>query len=317
MGFFDKLLGRIIKTTGTPADTDIELRKERIDAKASDTDSSTTPAPGLKISYEIQSGDNSAEIAPSVPEEEKKYYQPDEYYRSDGVITFEDRKATSVPSENGLYVGEIMLLHYCTMGTYPHPKNGYPGLWWYNYGIRDVTSLLKTLEDRDFIKYGSVRDSVKRLKVAELKELLKKNDLSVTGKKDILADRVQEFVPESDLISIGLEPKYILTPKGQRELSDNEYIPFLCSNGNNGAPSVWYINKLIGDNKQNWKLVVENEWYNNSYEADKDARQSYPRQYEFEHSTEYRQMMKPKSSAPCRLHDWARFLIYIPYLKTL
>lgn len=75
-------------------------------------------------------------VKTSVPESEKKFYQPDSYYTdvvAEGtaferrVITFEERKKTAIPSKRGLYPAEILLLEYCSKGTYPGPKNGYPG----------------------------------------------------------------------------------------------------------------------------------------------------------------------------------------------
>ncbi len=108
-----------------------------------------------------------ADVAPkvtpvkiSIPESEKKFYQPDSYYTdvvAEGtaferrVITFEERKKTAIPSKRGLYPAEILLLEYCSKGTYPGPQNGYPGFWWFAYGIRDVGAALKSLEDRGYL----------------------------------------------------------------------------------------------------------------------------------------------------------------------
>lgn len=94
----------------------------------------------------------------TIPDSEKKYYQPDSYYTKKAhegtmfeseVVTFNKRKETSIPSRNGLYVPEILMLHFCN--KYPNPKNGYPGYWWFKYGIRDVGTALKSLETRRFI----------------------------------------------------------------------------------------------------------------------------------------------------------------------
>ena len=106
------------------------------------------------------------DIEPPIPPDEKQYYQPPSYYKdyapsmsldaTNGtcrVITFQERKKISYPSKRGLYVAEIMLLSYCSSGKlYPHPKRGYPGLWWYQYGIKNVGFHLKTLEARGFIQ---------------------------------------------------------------------------------------------------------------------------------------------------------------------
>ena len=98
---------------------------------------------------------------PPIPQSEKQYYRPDSYYTDYShpgtqferkVITFNERKKISYPSKNGLYVAEILLLEYCSYGTYPHPKNGYPGFWWFAYGIRNVGYHLDRLEKLGYIQ---------------------------------------------------------------------------------------------------------------------------------------------------------------------
>ena len=101
--------------------------------------------------------------AVAIPETEKKYYKEDDYYTvkihegtpfENEVITFEKRKETSIPSKNGLYVPEILMLHFSK--KYPNPKNGYPGYWWFRYGVRDVGSSYKSLEERGFIRLNEI-----------------------------------------------------------------------------------------------------------------------------------------------------------------
>ncbi|MGL5950449.1 MAG: hypothetical protein ACRCZH_03425 [Cetobacterium sp.] len=101
--------------------------------------------------------------AAAIPETEKKYYKEHDYYTvkihegtpfENEVITFEKRKETSIPSKNGLYVPEILMLHFSK--KYPNPKNGYPGYWWFRYGVRDVGSSYKSLEERGFIRLNEI-----------------------------------------------------------------------------------------------------------------------------------------------------------------
>lgn len=129
----------------------------------------------------------SSESEPPIPAEEKKYYQVDSYYTEtvptlsvgiDGnyrrrkVVTFSERQKTAFPSKNGLYPAEILLLEYCSYGTYPHPRNGYPGFWWFEYGIRNIGYYLSELERRDFIRMdpGKGKYSLTELGGAELGE---------------------------------------------------------------------------------------------------------------------------------------------------
>ena len=167
--------------------------------------------------------------ASTIPENEKKYYQPDEYYASTSypgsmmerqVITFEERKKICTPSRRGLYVAEILLLHYCEKGEYPNPKSGYPGFWWFQYGIRDVGGALRSLERRGFIAMDSQTE------------------------------------------------KYKLTEKGRFELAGNGYIPYMhnekrttVEGGMFGKEfNVWSINRIVAENLEaKWEDIVKAE----------------------------------------------------------
>ena len=216
-------------------------------------------------------------IKVTVPEEEKKFYQPDAYYTDvvaggtafeHKVITFEDRKKTAIPSQRGLYPAEILLLEYCSKGTYPGPKNGYPSFWWFTYGIRDVGAALKTLEERGYITFASAKDSVKGFTVQQLKDWLAAKGCSITGKKADLVARVTENVSEEELLAAGIQPKYVLTEIGQQELTENAYVPYMHNVHNKTTEddrfgmtfNVWSINKLLGSgDKSNWKAVIEEQ----------------------------------------------------------
>lgn len=187
-----------------------------------------------------------------IPESEKKYYQPDSYYttkdiRGEDVITFEERKKTSTVSRNGLYVAEILLLEYCSLGTYPHPKNGYPAFWWFEYGIRDVGTILHSLEERGFIRMSTPIESIPSLTSPQLKEILKAYNLPLSGKKDDLVQRIKENLSDNDVTGYISECKYTLTDLGKSELSENEYVPIMHKNKNHNL--LWEINNKLPENK--------------------------------------------------------------------
>lgn len=179
-----------------------------------------TNCSNCKGSYPVQE--------PPIPEEEKRFYHPDNYYTEtdlsgNKIVPFEQRK-NGWKSKNGLYPAEILLLHYCSTGQYPRPEKGYPAFWWFEYGIRNVSYVLATLEDRGFIEYSSLSDSVAAMTAIQLKQLLKNSGESTAGKKADLVERVKATVSEDALTSIGLEPKYHLTQVGKMELSENGYV---------------------------------------------------------------------------------------------
>lgn len=163
---------------------------------------------------------------PPIPANEKKYYQPDSYYASKAhqgtqfecdVITFENRKKISAASVRGLYVAEILLLEYCSYGKYPNPQTGYPGFWWFEYGIRNVGAVLKSLEQRGFIS---------------LQKATGKYELTQAGKIEL---KENEYVP------------YMHKHK-LKTTEDGRYGPVF---------NVWSINLLLGKtDMKNWKTIV-------------------------------------------------------------
>lgn len=214
-------------------------------------------------------------VTSTVAENEKKYYQDDSYYTNkvyEGtafektVITFDERKKTAVPSRRGLYPAQILLLEYCSYGKYPEPKNGYPGFWWFEYGIRDVGAALKDLEISGFIELGSLSDSVGSLRVQELKDILSSHGERITGKKDVLVERAQKVATNEELSSAGVVAKYRLTDIGKMELEENAYVPYMHKHPYKTTEdsrfgmtfNVWSINKILGfGDKSNWKTIVD------------------------------------------------------------
>ena len=226
------------------------------------------------ISHAVSNSKNSFADSSSISPDERPYYQPDDYYTfysypgtemATRVITFEERKKTSFPSARGLYVAEIMLLEYCSQGKYPKPKGGYPGLWWFKYGIRDVGHALESLKVRGFLQWAPKVKSLGTLKVDELKQLLINEGLSTAGKKADLISRIATEIPDERLVIPDYEPKYELTDLGKAELEDNGYVPYmhrhnhLTTEDNRFGETftVWDINKLFSDgNATNWRRVV-------------------------------------------------------------
>ncbi len=130
------------------------------------------------------------------------------------VAPVEDRIKTMKANEAGLYPHEVLLLsyapRYCTTG------NAYPGFWWYHYGVKDLDAKLRSLLERGFLEVGSLRAALERETVAGLKELLKANQLKVSGKKAELLQRLLDGVPEEELKKRLTEYGYALTGRVKR-----------------------------------------------------------------------------------------------------
>ena len=210
----------------------------------------------------------------SIVPDEQPFYQENSYYTSHSypgtpmakkVISFPERKKNCIPSERGLYVAEILLLYYCQKGDYPKPKNGYPGFWWFEYGIRNIGYVLDSLAQRGFIQLAPLNRSIGSLTVPELKKLLKSVNAPVSGKKADLILRVQKHVSDDSLLAAGAKQKYELTPLGEKELEDNSYVPYMHNSHEitmDLSPTepgfnVWHINRVLGTgDKSNWEKIV-------------------------------------------------------------
>jgi len=246
---------------------------------------------------------------PSVPENEKKYYRPDNYYTEKAfegtpfekkVVTFEERKKSCIPSASGLYVAEILLLEYCSYGTYPHPKNGYPGFWWFEYGIRDVGSVLQSLEARGYIEYGSAMDRIPGMTVVQLKEIAEKFGLKVSGKKEDIISSIIANVPAEKLNSQICDRKYKLTKKGKIELQENQYIPYMHKNKLNDTEdtrfgpvlNVWEVNKKIACGISWEKAISDIEAAKKAYRGQHEERMRPIREELIRTNPEYAQLEK-------------------------
>lgn len=81
-------------------------------------------------------------------------------------------------------------------------------------------------------------------KVVDIKESLKKKNLKVTGKKEILADRLIESVSEEELnIEFPIRP-YKRTELGEQIIKKYEWIPFIHRN-NYQDLDIWNLTELV------------------------------------------------------------------------
>lgn len=148
------------------------------------------------------------------------------------IIPIEKRIKEMKANEAGLYPHEILLLSYAP--KYYVEGNSYPGFWWYQYGIKDVDKSLKSLLERGFLKVGSLKSAIEKETSVVLKDLLKANNLKVSGKKAELVQRLLAEVPEEKLKAVFTKYIYELTDTGKEELKEYEYIPYIHRHGIEG-----------------------------------------------------------------------------------
>ena len=156
------------------------------------------------------------------------------------IPTLEERLKTANPSKQGLYPHEILMLNYAH--TYKVSKNEFQGFWYYDYSVTDPQSILASLCERGFLVIGSLKATIERLKVVELKEELQAVNAKTSGKKAELIERLMEVGDVRILEQKYTDRHYALTEKGKKELDENEYVVYLHRLK---YMSIWDMNYLL------------------------------------------------------------------------
>lgn len=161
----------------------------------------------------------------------------------------EDALNGIVKSKQGLYPHEILMLEYAH--TYKTSSNNFQGFWKYQYYVDEPQILLSKLCEQGFIEIGDVSSVIENMKVVDIKKELLEIGETTTGKK---ADLVQRLLQKADLEQLGSkyrERYYRLTPKGQQEVEENQYVVYLHKHP---YMSVWEMNRFLhNDNPQKLK----------------------------------------------------------------
>ena len=165
------------------------------------------------------------------------------------IPSLEERIKNAVPSKNGLYPHEIIMLDYAH--TYKNSNNSFQNFWKWNYSVLEPQELLNSLFNRGFIKTGGIKSVLCKLKVNELKELLTNKNQKTTGKKDELIERIIANYNEDELNKNFPDRYFELTEKGETELKENDYVSYLHRHN---FMTVWEMNQLLyNDNPSHLK----------------------------------------------------------------
>lgn len=141
----------------------------------------------------------------------------------DEVAPVEKRIRDKKPTCDGLYPHEVLVLSYAP--RYCDNGNEYPRFWWNSYGIKDIPSILRSLQQKGLITVGDISDAINMEKLPVIKEELKKRDLKVTGKKADLISRLIENADETELASVFTRRPFSLTTDGETIVKKYEWIP--------------------------------------------------------------------------------------------
>lgn len=165
----------------------------------------------------------------------------------DSITPISEYIKTAIPSSNGLYPHEILLLH--SAPSYYIGDNKYQGFWWCKYGIENVGTILDSLMDRAYVQQGDLKEALEKETVKSLPSALSTFNLFVSGKKADLIQRLLDEAPIDKLEAVFTKRTYALTELGQGELEKESYIVYIHNN-NYGYLNIWSLNKLMYDGKR-------------------------------------------------------------------
>lgn len=184
----------------------------------------------------------------------------------DEVTEIKKLQKNSIPSKRGLRPHEILMLYYAP--KYSVNQTEFPQFWYYKYAVDNPAALLRKLEKEGFIRSATAKESLTKLTVTELKTILSENKVKATGKKADLIKSISDFIDDEVVEKTVLDRSYAITELGQKELKDNEYVPYMhnCKY----SVSMWDMNKLMdGYPSSLWRDKIWGELNRLYFEASK------------------------------------------------
>lgn len=163
-------------------------------------------------------------------------------FSEEEIVPVEKRIKKAVPSKQGLYPHEVMLLDYAS--SFYTDQVSFQGFWWYQYGVRNVDHCLKSLLERGFLKIGDLQSAIEKETATVIKGELKKYGLKVSGKKDELVQRLVNEVTHEELAISFPKRTYQMTDLGKRELDEQGYVPYIHRHSLENL-DVWSLNAIV------------------------------------------------------------------------
>lgn len=100
--------------------------------------------------------------------------------------------------------------------------SGYGTCFMYECQITNPERLDKWLLYNDYLRKPTIKETLSRYKVPELKKMLSKNGMKVTGKKAELIERIISVLSERDIeIALNSDRRYFLSEKGLKHYHEN------------------------------------------------------------------------------------------------
>lgn len=126
---------------------------------------------------------------------------------------------SETPKENKeviIEIGDVILLHWIHTSI----DTKFPSYFEYDYKINPQKHR-NMLINLGLLSYQKSYSSLQKLKVPQLKDILQKHNLTISGKKDVLIQRIMENFNE---LEKDIPESLCLTEKGQEVIDENELL---------------------------------------------------------------------------------------------
>lgn len=148
------------------------------------------------------------------------------YIDNDSISTSQNNFYPDSLLLDELKIGEIILMDWLLNKK---QNSSPPKYFAMVYNINANTAITK-LKTKSFIRTATPSESLISLKVTDLKNILKLNNLKISGNKSELIKRIIDNISESEYAHL-LSPSWNLTKKGQRILDKYDLIIWAHKNG--------------------------------------------------------------------------------------
>lgn len=105
----------------------------------------------------------------------------------------------------------------------------YPRYWTTKYDLNFQKTLLKLFEG-GYLKFADSNYKLKSLKVTELKDVLRRYDLKVSGKKSVLVQRIIDTLNTDEISKLSKDEYFQVTDKGLELIDNNIHIKYFHDN---------------------------------------------------------------------------------------
>ena len=162
------------------------------------------------------------------------------------------------PDSYGLYPAELIMLSIAE--EYKTTETNFSGVLTHTYEIVNPLKMIKDLHNREFLEIGTAKDCLPVFKLAELKEIASALNLSASGKKADIINRLSD-VSEDTLSLYVKERTWKLTEKGTEALKANPYIQYFLDKHNYKVTDVginiWTVNEeFVKNPKRPYRDII-------------------------------------------------------------